>query len=111
MKKTKFEEDVIKTSRGDLKITSIANYSLMFTYNGKVIDVDPVGRLADYSLLPKADVILVTHSGPDHLDPATVKSLSTDKTALVVCPHCSLDLPAGTIMINGETRDGCGLKD
>jgi L-ascorbate metabolism protein UlaG (beta-lactamase superfamily) len=110
VKKTKFEEDVIQTSRGDLKITSIANYSLMFTFNGKVVAVDPVGRFADYSLLPKADMILVTHSGPDHLDPATVKSLSTDKTALVVCPHCFLDLPTGTIMINGESQTVAGLK-
>ena len=62
VKKTKFEEDIIKTSGGDLKITSIAGYSVMFTYQGKVIDVDPVGRAADYSLLPKADVILVTHA-------------------------------------------------
>jgi L-ascorbate metabolism protein UlaG (beta-lactamase superfamily) len=111
VKRTKFEEDVVKTSRGDLKITSIANYSLMFSFNGKVVAVDPIGRFADYSLLPpKADVILVTHSGPDHLDPAAVKALSTDKTALVVCPNCSLDLPTGTVMINGETQTVAGLK-
>jgi L-ascorbate metabolism protein UlaG (beta-lactamase superfamily) len=110
VKRTKFEEDVIKTSGGDLKITSIANYSLMFSFNGKVVAVDPVGRLADYSLLPKVDMILVTHSGADHLDPATVKSLSTDKTELVVCPNCSLDLPAGAVMINGESRTVAGLK-
>jgi L-ascorbate metabolism protein UlaG (beta-lactamase superfamily) len=110
VKKTKFEEDTIKTSRGDLKITSIANYSLMFTFNGKVVAVDPVGRAADYSLLPKADVVLITHDGPNHLDPATVKSLSTNKTALVVCPNCSLYLPTGTVMINGETETVAGLK-
>ena len=110
VKKTKFEEDTIKTSGGDLKITYIAGYSLMFTYQGKVIDVDPVGRAADYSKLPKADVILVTHLGPDHVDLATVKLLSTDKTALMVCPQCSLFLPTGTIMINGETKTVAGLK-
>jgi L-ascorbate metabolism protein UlaG (beta-lactamase superfamily) len=111
VKKTKFEEEVIPTSRGDLKITPVANYSLMFTFNGKVVAVDPVSRLADYTLLPpKADVILVTHFGPDHLDPAAVKALSTDKTALLVCPHCLLDLPSGTVMINGETQTVGGLK-
>ncbi len=109
-KKTKFEDDVVKTSRGDLKITSIADYSLLFTFNGKVIYVDPVGRFADYSSLPKADAILVTHFGPDHLDPATIKSLSTDKTALEICPHCWLYLPDGAIMINGETETVAGLK-
>ncbi len=109
-KKTKFEEDTIPTSHGDLKVTSIANYSLMFTYNGKVVAVDPVGRLADYSLLPKADLILVTHDGPNHLDAATVKAMSTNKTALVVCPNCSLYLPTGTVMINGETETVAGFK-
>jgi L-ascorbate metabolism protein UlaG (beta-lactamase superfamily) len=110
VKKTKFEEDTIKTSGGDLKITYIAGYSLMFTYQGKVIDVDPVGLAAGSSQLPKADVILVTHLGPEHVDLATVKLLSTDKTALIVCPQCSLDLPTGTIMINDETRTVAGLK-
>src|SRR5436190_19958438 len=94
VKKTKFEEDTIQTSGGDLKITSIAGYSVRFTYQGKIIDVDPVGRAADYSQLPKADIILLTHVGFAHLDPATVKSLSTDKTAVMVCPDCWLYLPA-----------------
>jgi L-ascorbate metabolism protein UlaG (beta-lactamase superfamily) len=109
-KKTKFEEDVVKTSGGDLKITSIADYSLEFSFNGKVVDVDPVGRAADYSQLPKADVILVTHPGPDHADPATIKALSKDKTSLIVCPHCWMYLQNGTIMINGETETVDGLK-
>ncbi len=110
VKRTKFDEDIIKTSGGDLKVISIANYSLMFRYNGKVVAVDPVGRFADYSQLPKADVILVTHMGPDHLDAATVKSLSTDKTEVLVCPHCLLYLPQGSVMINGESRTVAGLK-
>jgi L-ascorbate metabolism protein UlaG (beta-lactamase superfamily) len=110
VKKTKFEEDAIKTSGGDLKVTYVDGYSLMFTYKGKVIDVDPVGLAAGDSQLPKADVILVTHLGPEHVDPATVKLLSTDKTALIVCPQCSLDLPTGTIMDNNETKTVAGLK-
>ena len=108
--KTKFEEDVIKTSRGDLKITSVGHASLMFTFAGKIIHVDPAAQFADYSVLPKADLILVTHEDPDHLDAKTVKMLSTGKTALIVCPHCSLYLPAGTIMINGETETVAGFK-
>ena len=43
-------------------------------------------------------------------DPETVKLLSKDKTALMVCPLCSLDLPTGTIMINDETKTVAGLK-
>jgi L-ascorbate metabolism protein UlaG (beta-lactamase superfamily) len=108
--KTKFEEDVIQTSGGDLKITSVGHASVMFTFGGKVIHVDPVSDLADYSLLPKADLILVTHEDGDHLDRRAVKMLSSDKTTLIVCPNCSLYLPAGRIMINGETDTVAGFK-
>jgi len=101
--KTKFEEDVIKTSGGDLKITSVGHASVMFTFGGKVVHVDPVSDVADYSLLPKADLILVTHDDPDHLDRKAVQALSAAATKLIVCPNCSLYLPAGRIMINGET--------
>jgi L-ascorbate metabolism protein UlaG (beta-lactamase superfamily) len=108
--KTKFEEDVIKTSGGDLKITSVGHASVMFSFGGKVVHVDPVGDIADYSLLPKADLILVTHDDPDHLDRKTVQALSSAATKLIVCPNCSLYLPAGRIMINGETDTVAGFK-
>lgn len=108
--KTKFEEDVIKTSGGDLKITSVGHASVMFTFGGKVIHVDPVADVADYSLLPKADLVLITHEDGDHLDRKAVNMVSTDKTALVVCPNCSLYLPKCRIMINGEADTVAGIK-
>ena len=67
-KAEKKEEDIIKTKTGDLKITFIGHGTLMFVYKNKVVHVDPYGRLADYSKLPKADLILVTHEHGDHLD-------------------------------------------
>ena len=48
--------------------------SLMFTYSGKLIDVDPVSMYADYSALPKADLILITHEHPDHLDTKAIQA-------------------------------------
>jgi len=59
---THFETDNITTSSGDLKITFIGHASLIFTFNGKVIHVDPDGELADYSTLPKADIVLIPTS-------------------------------------------------
>jgi L-ascorbate metabolism protein UlaG (beta-lactamase superfamily) len=108
--KTEFEEDIIPTSGGDLKITSLAKSSVMFTFDGKVIYVDPVAQFADYSRLPKADLILITNDESDHLDTKTIELLRKDGTALVVCPFCARDLPTGTIMINGETQTVAGLK-
>ena len=62
-----FVQDIIPTSQGDLKITFIGHATLMFEFAGKVIHVDPVGSEADYTKLPKADLILVTHEHGDHL--------------------------------------------
>ena len=39
-----FESDIIKTSAGDLKITFLGHGTLMFTFGGKVIHIDPVSR-------------------------------------------------------------------
>jgi hypothetical protein len=55
----KHEEDIIKTAGGDLKITFIGHGTLMFTYQNKIIHVDPVSSETDYTKLPKADLILL----------------------------------------------------
>ncbi|MEK7400049.1 MAG: MBL fold metallo-hydrolase [Candidatus Poribacteria bacterium] len=78
-----FKEDIIKTSTGDLKITFIGHGTLMFTFGGKTIHADPVSQEADYSKLPKADIILVTHEHQDHLDPSAIKAIKTDKTDII----------------------------
>jgi L-ascorbate metabolism protein UlaG (beta-lactamase superfamily) len=40
---------VIKTSKGDLTITFIGHASLMMSFGGKNIYVDPIKQMADYS--------------------------------------------------------------
>ena len=61
-----FQADTHSTSLGDLTITFIGHGTLMFEVADKVIHIDPVSREADYSTLPKADLILVTHHHGDH---------------------------------------------
>jgi len=69
------KKDVIETVGGDLTITFIGHGTLMFEYQGKTIHIDPWSRLTDYSKLPKADAILITHEHGDHLDPEAIKTL------------------------------------
>ena len=105
-----FQKDTINTSSGDLEITFIGHGTLMFDFGGKVIHVDPWGRLADYSKLPKADFILVTHDHPDHFDAGVIKSLSTEETALVLTETCAARVKGGMVMMNGDVKTVKGLK-
>ena len=75
-----FETDIVKTSEGDLKITFLGHGTLMLTFGGNVIHIDPFSRVADYSKLPQADMILLTHEHPDHLDLKALEFLRTEKT-------------------------------
>jgi len=105
-----FETDLIKTSGGDLKITFIGHGTLMFTYAGKVIHVDPYGKLADFSKLPKADLILLTHEHPDHLDLEALGKVRTDKTKLILTEICGQKVKGGEVMKNGDVKVVDGLK-
>ena len=107
-----FEEDIYPTSQGDLTITCIGHGTLMFAFDGKIIHVDPVYRYADYTKMPKADVILVTHHHGDHLDDVAIQDLTKESTAVVVTEKCieKSKIEGATIMANGETKTIQGVQ-
>jgi len=98
------ETDRLRTSLGDLEISFIGHASLYFTLEGKVVHVDPCSSEGDYSKLPKADLILITHEHGDHLDPATVLLLRKPGTEVVVSQACAGKIPDSIVMTNGERR-------
>jgi L-ascorbate metabolism protein UlaG (beta-lactamase superfamily) len=106
----KFQTDTIKTSGGALEITFIGHGTLMFQYAGKVIHVDPVSMYADYSTLPKADLILITHEHPDHLDPKAVQAVSTANTIVIANAASAKTLSGAVVMKNGDTRSAAGIN-
>lgn len=105
-----FEEDVIATAAGDLTITFVGHGTLMFRYDGKVIHVDPVSREADYSAMPDADLILVTHEHGDHLDAEAIGAISKEGTIVVLSRSCEGRVAGAIVMENGETRTEAGLR-
>jgi len=105
-----FKEDIIKTPAGDLKITLIGHGTLMFSFGDKVIHLDPWSQQADYTKMPKADIILVTHEHQDHLDPSAIKEISTDKTVIILTEKCLPKVKNGTVMKNGDVKTVAGLK-
>lgn len=110
MTTTAFETDAIPTSAGELAITFIGHGSLMMTFQGKVIHVDPVSSDANYASLPKADIIFLTHEHSDHMDEDALAKLHKDKTVIVLTKLCSAQIKGGIIMRNGETQTIDGLK-
>jgi L-ascorbate metabolism protein UlaG (beta-lactamase superfamily) len=106
----KFETDTFKTSAGDLKITFIGHGTLVLTFGGKIIHVDPYSKMADYTKLPKADIILLTHEHIDHLDLKALSPVRTAKTLVVLTQTCAKQIEGGIIMNNGDTKSIEGLK-
>jgi L-ascorbate metabolism protein UlaG (beta-lactamase superfamily) len=104
-----FEKDVVKTTAGDLEITFIGHGSLMFTFGGKIIYVDPYSKVADYAKLPKADLVFITHEHQDHLDPAALQQVTTGKTKLVLTAKCAEKVPGGIVMHNGDSKNFEGI--
>jgi L-ascorbate metabolism protein UlaG (beta-lactamase superfamily) len=105
-----FETDVIATSGGKLHITFLGHGTLMFTFKGKVIHVDPVSGEADFATMPKADLILITHEHRDHLYPQVVETIRTEKTSIVLTEVCASRVKGGVVMKNGDVQTIQGLK-
>jgi L-ascorbate metabolism protein UlaG (beta-lactamase superfamily) len=104
-----FEIDVIPTSAGDLSISFLGHGSLLLVFQGKNIYVDVFGEVADYSKLPKADIVFLTHEHFDHLDPKALASIRTDKTVLVYTENCAQLVKGGIVMRNGDIQTVAGI--
>lgn len=79
-----YPTDEVQINGKSVKLTFFAHASIAIEYEGRVIYVDPVMGNAEYDKLPKADMILVTHSHYDHFDMAAIEALQRDDTCLLL---------------------------
>jgi len=101
----------IQTSAGPVKITPIYHASALIQAGGKNIYIDPARpvprpRSGDYSYftgLPAADLILVTHAHPDHMDPATIDKLSKPGTEIIAPSAVAKTVSTAKVISNGQT--------
>ena len=100
--------DVFKTVSGTtVKMYCIKHGSLRMQVGEKWIYVDPVTTavkpVTDYSTLPKADYILVTHEHFDHLDSVAINQLTKEGTRIITNAPCHELLGGkGQVMENGD---------
>ncbi|WP_029906174.1 MBL fold metallo-hydrolase [Prevotella sp. 10(H)] len=103
MKESEYiKADTYETDKGPLKVTLVGHGSVMFEFAGKVIQVDPYSKVADYSRLPKADLIILTHEHGDHLDTAAISLVKKTGTHFIVSNVCKDILGYGQVMNNGD---------
>lgn len=102
LEQTYIKADIYETTSGPLKVTLVGHASVMFEFEGKVIHVDPYSQVADYSKLPKADLILITHEHADHLDTTAINLIKKGDTELICTKAVRDVLGYGKIMVNGE---------
>ena len=102
--------DVFKTEQGaTVKMYCIKHGSVRMQVGEKWVYVDPVTTavkpVTDYSTLPQADYILVTHEHFDHLDSVAINQLSKPGTVLITNARCHEILGGkGDVMANGDSR-------
>ena len=102
-----YEVDVFKTKSGKtVKFHALVHASIRMEYDGQEIEIDPVTKLGnktiDYSTMPKADYLLVTHEHGDHFDKEAIAQLKSDKTLLITNQRCADMLGFGQAMKNGD---------
>ena len=101
-----------ETAAGTLDVYPVGHGSLYVLFGGLVIHVDPYSRVADYSALPKADQIWITHSHPDHLDLAAIQAVEKDTTIFVTDATSATRLGSRRVVVlrNGETTEQQGVS-
>ena len=102
-----YEVDNFTTKSGKpIKFHALVHASIRIEYDGKEIMIDPVTKLGDktidYTTMPKADYIFVTHEHHDHLDAEAIKQLTGDNTQLITNQRCAEMLGYGQVMANGD---------
>lgn len=109
-----YEVDEFQTQSGKtVRFHALMHASIWIEFDGKVIMVDPVSKLGnrtvDYTAMPKADYLLVTHEHGDHFDKQAIKVLSGDKTSLITNKRCANMLGYGDVMANGDKKTVGGI--
>jgi L-ascorbate metabolism protein UlaG (beta-lactamase superfamily) len=105
-----FEKDTIDTEKGKIVITFFGHASLMIEAGLQVVYIDPVSAQADYSILPKAGMVLITHEHGDHLDKKALDLITDPHTITIVSQSCKGLVDKALVFTNGMAESFGNFK-
>ena len=97
------------TAAGPVKITPVFHATTLIEAGGKRIYLDPYSK-GDFTGLPKADLILITHTHADHMDPAAIATVSQPGTEIWAPAVVAQTVTTAKIISNGESKMWNGWK-
>jgi L-ascorbate metabolism protein UlaG (beta-lactamase superfamily) len=103
-----YSSDAIPTLGGEIRITPMNHATFMLQYGGKVIVVDPTSQ-ADYTAIPKPDLILVTDIHGDHMDRAAIDKLKKASTIVLAPIAVAKTITEAQSISNGEKKTVDGI--
>ena len=101
--------DTVSTSAGDVKITPVMHGTVLLEIDGRAWYVEPWSK-ADYSSLPKADVILITDIHGDHMDPKAIATIRKSNTQIVAPAAVAKTVTEAKVLANGEATELFGVQ-
>lgn len=89
-----------------VNLVFIKHGSIAVEAGGYLVYIDPVTMFGnDFSVLPKADMILVTHEHGDHFDTKAIDQLTDDQTRFITNARVSEMYGQGQTMQPGDSID------
>ena len=104
-----YEVDEFTTKSGKIiRFHALVHASIRVEYDGKEIEIDPVTKLGnrtiDYTAMPKANYLFITHEHGDHFDKEAIKILTNEGTQLIMNKRCVEMYRTGEVMANGDKK-------
>ncbi len=107
--------DHLVTDDGEAVIHPINHASFVMRWKDRYVYNDPVGGSSPYTGIPRASLILISHSHSDHFDAATLSAVKQNDTVIIapaaVYSSLSVALKAQTIPLsNGSSTNVLGIQ-
>ena len=101
------QTDTFKTRSGkDVKFTCIKHGTFQIEYDGRYFYIDPVTMLkpqTDYTTMPRANYIFITHEHADHFDRMALTQLVSTNTIVFTNSNVSQQFRNARVLQNGDS--------